>query len=93
MSRWSRQGYQLQHFQAWFARAQVLLYRGKAPEAMALIDQGWKPLTRSLLLRIQLIRIMVDNLVGRVALATARVRSVGERDRQCKFHRERIRVE
>jgi hypothetical protein len=29
LQRWSRRGYQVQHYQAWCSRVQVLLYRGR----------------------------------------------------------------
>ena len=72
MRSWSRRGYQIQHYQAWFANVQTLLYRGKGREAQALVEEGWKPLARSFFLRIQFVRTVVSYLVGRVALAAAR---------------------
>jgi eukaryotic-like serine/threonine-protein kinase len=72
MRRWSRRGYQIQHYQAWFAEVQILLYRGKGREAMAVAEAGKKPLARSMFLRIQFIRTMVSNLLGRAAIASAR---------------------
>jgi tetratricopeptide (TPR) repeat protein len=79
MRRWSRRGYQIQHYQAWFATLQILLYRGKGRDAMQLAEKGLDPLSRSFFLRIQFIRSMVMSLLGRVAFADARTRPVGER--------------
>ncbi|MET0594875.1 MAG: AAA family ATPase, partial [Polyangiaceae bacterium] len=79
MDRWSRRGYQIQHYQAWFANVQILLYRGLGEEAQALVEEGWKPLSQSFFLRIQFIRTMVNTLHGRCALAAARTRPPSER--------------
>jgi len=78
MQRWSRRGYQIQHYQAWFANVQTLLYRKKGDEAQALLEQGWHALVRSLFLRVQFVRTMVNHLVGRAALAAARTRAPSE---------------
>jgi len=71
MRRWSRRGYQIQHYQAWFAKVQILLYRGKGQEAYALVEEGWKALASSFFLRIQFIRTMANGIVGRTALAAS----------------------
>jgi tetratricopeptide (TPR) repeat protein len=72
LRRWSRRGYQLQHYQAWFSRVQVLLYRGLGREAFALVEEERTALKRSLFLSVHLVRTMVTNLAGRAALAAAR---------------------
>jgi tetratricopeptide (TPR) repeat protein len=79
IGRWSRRGYQIQHYQAWFADVQILLYRGRGEEAQKLLEEGWKPLAKSFFLRIQFIRTMARTLRGRVALAAARTRPPSER--------------
>jgi hypothetical protein len=79
IGRWSRRGYQIQHYQAWFADVQILLYRGRGEEAQKLVEDGWKPLAKSFFLRIQFIRTMATTLLGRVALAAARTRPPSEK--------------
>jgi serine/threonine protein kinase/tetratricopeptide (TPR) repeat protein len=81
MRRWSRRGYQIQHYQAWFANVQILLYRGKGQKAYALVEQGWKPLASSFFLRIQFIRTMANGVVGRTALAASATCPPSERAR------------
>jgi tetratricopeptide (TPR) repeat protein len=79
MRLWSRRGYQIQHYQAWFAKVQILLYRGRGAEAQALIEEGWKPLSRSFFLRIQFIRTMASGLRARCALAATKSCSPSEK--------------
>jgi hypothetical protein len=80
MRRWSRRGYQIQHYQAWFAKVQILLYRRRAREAAEVLQEGYPALVRSFFLRIQFVRTMVTTLMGRVALADACMRPVAERE-------------
>jgi tetratricopeptide (TPR) repeat protein len=72
LRRWSRRGYQLPHYQAWAARVDVFLYRGRGREAYALVEREKAQLRRSLFLRVHLIRGIVHYVEGRAALAAAR---------------------
>jgi hypothetical protein len=94
MRRWSRRGYQIQHYQAWFANVQILLYRGKGQKAYALVEQGWKPLASSFFLRIQFIRTMANGVVGRTALAASATCPPSERapHRHCAARDEQART-
>jgi hypothetical protein len=92
LRRWSRRGYQLQHYQAWFSRVQVLLYRGRGREAFALVEEEWKPLKRSLFLRVHLVRTMVHNLAGRAALAAARADRGSDRKRYLNLAAKAVKV-
>jgi hypothetical protein len=47
------------------------VYADKAPTAQALLDAGWGPLRRSLLLEVEAFRMQFAFLRGRVALARA----------------------
>ena len=71
MSKWSREGYHVQHNDALWAAVQVELYRGDGAAAWDLIDRSWPALRRSLLLRVQFIRTSMHFLRARAALAAA----------------------
>jgi serine/threonine protein kinase/tetratricopeptide (TPR) repeat protein len=92
LRRWSRRGYQLPHYQAWFSRVQVLLYRGRGREAFALVEEEWKPLKRSLFLSVHLVRTLVHNLAGRAALAAARADRGHDRKRYLSLAAKAIKV-
>lgn len=70
-------GYHVQHFHELVARGEIALYTGE-PADEAALGAGMERLSRSLLLRIQSIRIQYDYLLGRLALArpSSRARSV-----------------
>lgn len=69
MARWSRRDFHLQHYYALVARAEAMLYEGDAARAGALLEETRPALERSLLLRIQRLRIDASYLRGRAALA------------------------
>jgi hypothetical protein len=71
MSRWSRQGYHVQHNDALWAEVQIELYRGDGVSAWARLERAWPALARSMLLRVQFIRISMHFLRARTALAAA----------------------
>jgi eukaryotic-like serine/threonine-protein kinase len=71
MSKWSREGYHVQHNDALWAAVQIELYRGDGVAAWGLIDRSWPALRRSLLLRVQFIRTSMQFLRARAALAAA----------------------
>ena len=71
MSQWSRDGYHVQHNDALWAAVQIELYRGDGAAAWGLIQRSWPALRRSLLLRVQFIRISMFFLRARAALAAA----------------------
>jgi eukaryotic-like serine/threonine-protein kinase len=69
MGRWSHRGYHVQHYLALLARTQIELYAGRAEAAWNLVESGWPDLQRSLLLRVQVVRIEASYLRARCALA------------------------
>ena len=71
MTSWPRQGFHLQHYTSLVALAQIELYTGDSEVAWKHIEGQLKPLEKSLLLRIQGLRIDVMQLRGRLALASA----------------------
>jgi hypothetical protein len=73
MRRWSRESYHSQHFWHMVATTNAHLYRGDAQAARTRVDHDWGPLSRALLLRVQIARIEGYDLRGRTALALAAV--------------------
>jgi hypothetical protein len=68
---WSRLGYHVQHNDRVSAAVLIDLYRGDGPTAWDRITRHWPTLARSLLLRVQFIRVAMLGLRARCALAAA----------------------
>ena len=71
IARWSHKGFHRQHYSALLARVQTALYRGDGEAGMRLLDEQQPMLRRSLLTRVQVIRIESIYLRARCALALA----------------------
>jgi hypothetical protein len=71
MTSWPREGFHLQHYTSLTALAQIELYTGDFEVAWKHIEGQLKPLEKSMLLRIQGLRIDAMQLRGRLALASA----------------------
>ena len=71
IARWSHKGFHRQHYSARLARVQTALYRGDADAAWRLHAEQEAVLRRSLLTRVQVIRVEARYLRARVALAMA----------------------
>jgi len=71
MTSWARRGFHLQHYTSLVALAQIELYTGDSEVAWKHIEGQMKPLEKSMLLRIQGLRIDALQLRGRLALASA----------------------
>jgi len=67
----TERGFHLQRFHQLYAQAQIHLYRGDGAGAWRLIAQQWRALARSLLMRVQLFRVMIYDARARSALAAA----------------------
>ena len=82
LARWSTAGFHIQHYNALAAEANLQLYR-RAPRAAAeAVAAQWGPLRRSLLLRVQAVRITMVELRARTALAVARSLPPGAPERR-----------
>jgi len=68
---WSRRGFFLQHYNALLAKAQIELYLGRAEDALELVNASWRELTKSLLMRVQVLRIEAYFLRGRARVGSA----------------------
>jgi len=71
IARWSHKGFHRQHYSALLARVQTALYRGDGQAGLRLLDEQQSMLRRSLLTRVQVIRIESIYLRARCALALA----------------------
>ena len=71
MEPWSLTGYHIQHNDQIWAAVQIELYCGQSRAAWDLLTRHWPALARSLLLRVQFIRVSMWNLRARAALAAA----------------------
>ena len=71
MTTWPRQGFHLQHYSSLVALAQIEMYTGDYEVAWKHIESQVKPLEKSMLLRIQGLRIDALHIRGRLALCSA----------------------
>jgi len=71
MQRWSQEGFHLQHYNELLALASYDLYRGRSEAAFERMTRTWPALTRSLLLRTQILRGEAMFFQARCALARA----------------------
>jgi eukaryotic-like serine/threonine-protein kinase len=71
IQRWSQNGFHRQHYSAMLARVQTQLYRGRPEAAWQLLDEHQSMVRRSLMTRVQVIRIEWLYLRARSALAIA----------------------
>ncbi len=77
---WSQRGYHVQHYYELAARAQILLYAGKAKKALEALDAAWPALEASFMLRLQRVRIEAFVLRARTALSCASLCEGAERE-------------
>jgi hypothetical protein len=71
VDRWSQRGFHRQHYNALLSLAQHDLYCGDPQSAERRIVEAWPRLARSLLLRIQVLRVEAEFLRGRCAIVLA----------------------
>jgi len=71
LTTWPREGFHLQHYSSLVALAQIELYTGDYEVAWRHVEGQIKPLEKSMLLRIQGLRIEAMYLRARLALASA----------------------
>src|SRR5262249_53834669 len=74
MRRWSQKGFHLQHYYDLLAQGQIDLYIDDGPGAWSRVSERWKELSRSMLLRVQNVRVEAQHLRARSAIAAAKVR-------------------
>ncbi len=71
MQQWSTRGFHLEHYFELLALTNADLYEGRSRDAYERITSLWQPLRRSLLTRVQLVRLNARNMRARAAIATA----------------------
>jgi eukaryotic-like serine/threonine-protein kinase len=71
MADWSQRGFHIQHYYDLLAQAGIDLYRGQGAIAHRRVVERWGELTRSLLLMVQFVRIDVQCIRARTALAAS----------------------
>jgi hypothetical protein len=71
MGEWSRQDFQVQHFTTLTAEAQIALYRGDNQGAWQRVTEQWAGLRDAMLLQVEIVRIYMQHLRARCALAAA----------------------
>jgi hypothetical protein len=79
MGQWSRAGYHIQHNDLVWAIVQTDLYQGNGMAAWDELLRHWPTLARSLLLRVQFIRVTMWGLRARCAIAAASARGSSDR--------------
>ena len=89
MNRWTRRGFFLQHSTALRSLMHLDLYRGRIDSAWARLSAIWPEYSRSMLLRIQMVRIqMLELRAGRLWPLPSRARIRNSRSiRQRRTHR------
>ncbi len=68
---WSNEGFHTQHYSELLARAQLDLYEGKGKLAFDWMSSRWELLAKSMLLRVQVVRVFTLHTRARCALAAA----------------------
>ena len=68
---WSHRGFLMQHYFALISEGEIALYRGEPARAWEILNDRWRGLKRSRLLRLQVFRIESWNLRARAAQAAA----------------------
>jgi len=86
IERWSKDSFTLLHFWHLYLSCEADLYRGEPERALSRIERAWGDVKKSLLLTLQLYRISIWDLRGRLELACA-AKSTAERSRRIKAAR------
>lgn len=79
MTKWSKRAFQMQHWWELQALCQADLYQGRAEDALDRIDRAFPHLRRSLLLRVQYLRVRARHLRARARLSVASTLAEGPR--------------
>ena len=87
---WSQSSFQLQHYWALRANGYIDLYTGEGALAWERLSENWPALRRSLLLRVQVIRVQMVQLRANAAIAAAL--DSGERERLLRSARRDARA-
>jgi hypothetical protein len=72
LRRWSNRGFHVEHLVETHNQVEIALYESRARHAFDLIARRWPALRKSLLLRVQTLRIQMRSVRSRAAIAAAR---------------------
>jgi tetratricopeptide (TPR) repeat protein len=70
--RWTRQGFHLQHFWSFVGRIHAHLYAAEVDKALRVVDESWRPLSKSMLLRVSMVRVESHHARARAAVLAAK---------------------
>ncbi len=73
IGRWSTNGYHLQHYWAALARSHIALYSRDSTAARRLLGEDWAAYARSVVKRIQLVKVEAGSFIARCALLVGTV--------------------
>ena len=82
MTHWSARGFNAQHFYGLLALVNADLYEGDGPRALVRVRDAWPALSKSLLLRVQFLRIEALWFRARANVAAATVSSGRDRKKR-----------
>ena len=71
LGRWSNRGFHVEHLVETHNQVEIALYEGHGRDAFNVIAQRWPVLRKSLLLRVQTLRIQMHSLRARAAVSAA----------------------
>jgi len=71
LDRWASHGFQMQHYYQLYSHCTADLYAGRAGLVAERIDHSWTELSRSMLLRVQFVRLSLFDVRARARLAAA----------------------
>jgi serine/threonine protein kinase len=93
MGQWSTRGFHLEHYFALLALTNADLYAGSPRAAFDRLTAQWSPMRRSLITRVQLVRLYARNLRARAAVATAEAEPSSRRELLAFAERETSAIE
>jgi hypothetical protein len=82
MRQWSQGVFHRQHYNSMLSETDIFLYTDDAPAAWRRVTERWSELSRSLLLRVQLLRVEATHLRARAAVTMALAGDDAERWRR-----------
>jgi eukaryotic-like serine/threonine-protein kinase len=85
LERWTLRGFQLQHWHETLSSTMLDLYEGDVMRARRRVEEGWIPLSKSLLTKMQVARFESRELQTRTAIAAARASEGSERERYLRI--------
>jgi eukaryotic-like serine/threonine-protein kinase len=92
LERWSAHGFHVQHYFALYALTSAHLYQGNGAAAVETVEARWRELERSLLLRVQFVKIVMLDVRARAHVQAAAALTGKERARQTRLAAKHVRM-